>query len=172
MPSRNQSSCSLLCFCRSRSWGERHGQADQRVAAPDLHGRVYREHHIRRNPAPLSRRANLVRAGASFVRNAPRRTGRTRRGVTRQAGPIRDDQSSQALGLALRVARLESNGAVLDEPDIRQALADAAQGLAVGAFRAESRCSPAERSDLRLALAKLELARRPGSATLPRHRAA
>jgi hypothetical protein len=74
--------------------------------------------------------------------------------------------------LALRVARLESNGAVLDEPDIRQALADAAQGLAVGAFRAESRCSPAERSDLRLALAKLELARRPGSATLPRRRAA
>jgi hypothetical protein len=39
-----------------------HGQADQRVAAAELHGRVHRERHIRRNPAPLSRRANLVRA--------------------------------------------------------------------------------------------------------------
>jgi hypothetical protein len=67
MPSRNQSSCSKLWFCRSRSWGGRHGQADQRVAAADLHGSVRRERHIRRNPAPLSRRANLVRAGASFV---------------------------------------------------------------------------------------------------------
>jgi hypothetical protein len=66
MPSRNQSSCSQLWFCRSRSWGGRHGQADQRVAAADLHGRVHRERHIRRNAAPLSRRANLVRAGASF----------------------------------------------------------------------------------------------------------
>jgi hypothetical protein len=66
MPSRNQSSCSQLWFW-SRSWGGRHGQADQRVAADDLHGRVHRERHIRRNPAPLSRRANLVRAGASFV---------------------------------------------------------------------------------------------------------
>jgi hypothetical protein len=44
-----------------------HGQADQRVAAAELHGRVHRERHIRRNPAPLSRRANLVRAGAPFV---------------------------------------------------------------------------------------------------------
>jgi hypothetical protein len=67
MPSRNQSSCSQLWSCRSRSWGGRHGQADQRVAAADLHGGVHRERHIRRNPAPLSRRANLVRAGASFV---------------------------------------------------------------------------------------------------------
>lgn len=66
MPSRNQSFCSQLWFCRSRSWGGRHGQADQRVAAADLHGRVHRERHIRRNAAPLSRRANLVRAGASF----------------------------------------------------------------------------------------------------------
>jgi hypothetical protein len=66
MPSRNQSFCSQLWFCRGRSWGGRHGQADQRVAAADLHGRVYRERHIRRNAAPLSRRANLVRAGASF----------------------------------------------------------------------------------------------------------
>ena len=49
------------------AWGGRHGQADQRVAAAELHGRVHRERHIRRNPAPLSRRANLVRAGASFV---------------------------------------------------------------------------------------------------------
>src|SRR5258708_21275950 len=64
MSSRNQSSCSQLWFCRSRSWGGRHGQADQRVAAADLHGRVHRERHILRNPAPLSRRANLVRAGA------------------------------------------------------------------------------------------------------------
>ena len=44
-----------------------HGQADQRVAAADLHGRVHRERHICRNPAPLGRRPNLVRAGASFV---------------------------------------------------------------------------------------------------------
>jgi hypothetical protein len=44
-----------------------HGQADQRVAAADLHGRVHRKRHIRRNPAPLSRKANLVRAGASFL---------------------------------------------------------------------------------------------------------
>jgi hypothetical protein len=71
MPSRNQSSCSQLWFCRSRSWGGRHGQADQRVAADDLHGRVHRERHIRRNPAPLSRRANLVRAG-SFVLSGSR----------------------------------------------------------------------------------------------------
>ena len=54
MSSRNQSSCSQLWFCRSRSWGGRHGQADQRVAAADLHGDVRRERHIRRNPAPLS----------------------------------------------------------------------------------------------------------------------
>jgi hypothetical protein len=67
MSSRNQSSCSQLWFCRSRSWGGRHGQADQRVAAADLHGDVRRERHIRRNPAPLSRRANLVRTGASFL---------------------------------------------------------------------------------------------------------
>ena len=67
MPSRNQSSCSQLWFCRSRSWGGRHGQADQRVAAADLHGCVHRERHIRRNSAPLSRRANLIRAVASFV---------------------------------------------------------------------------------------------------------
>jgi hypothetical protein len=59
-PSRNQSSCSQLWFCRSRSWRGRHGQADQRVAAADLHGRVHRERHIRRNPAPLSRRARLL----------------------------------------------------------------------------------------------------------------
>jgi hypothetical protein len=37
-----------------------HGQADQRVAAADLHGRVHRERHICRNPAPLGRRPNLV----------------------------------------------------------------------------------------------------------------
>src|SRR5262245_35804283 len=67
MPSRNQSSCSQLWFCRSRSWGGRNGQADQRVAAADVHGGVHRERHIRGNPAPLSRRANPVRAGASFV---------------------------------------------------------------------------------------------------------
>jgi hypothetical protein len=64
MPSRNQSFCSQLWFCRSRSPGGRHGQADQRFAAADLHGRVHRERHIRRNPAPLSRRANLVRTGS------------------------------------------------------------------------------------------------------------
>src|SRR5260370_38333146 len=56
MPSRNQSSCSQLWFCRSRSWGGRHGQADQRVAAAELHGRVHRERHIRRNPAPLKQK--------------------------------------------------------------------------------------------------------------------
>jgi len=54
-------------FAGAAPWGGRHGQADQRVAAADLHGRVHRERHIRRNPAPLNRRANLVRAGASFV---------------------------------------------------------------------------------------------------------
>ena len=59
LPSRNQSSCFQLRLCRSRSLGGRHGQADQRVAAADLHGRVHRERHIHRNPAPLSRRANL-----------------------------------------------------------------------------------------------------------------
>src|SRR5262245_5591878 len=54
-------------FAGAAPWGGRHGQADQRVAAADLHGRVHRERHVRRNPAPLNRRANLVRAGASFV---------------------------------------------------------------------------------------------------------
>jgi hypothetical protein len=54
-------------FAGAAPGGGRHGQADQRVAAADLHGDVRRERHIRRNPASLSRRANLVRAGASFV---------------------------------------------------------------------------------------------------------
>ena len=37
------------------SGGGRHGQANRRTAAADLLGRVRRGHHVRRNPAPLTK---------------------------------------------------------------------------------------------------------------------
>jgi hypothetical protein len=63
----NQSSGSQLWSCRDHSRGGRHGQAHPRIVAAYLHGRVRRQRHVRRNPAPL--KAEVAIGGA---RRCPR----------------------------------------------------------------------------------------------------
>ena len=54
-------------FTGSHSRGGRHGQAYPRIVAAYLHGRVRRQRHVRRNPAPLKAAvARHRRAGVGF----------------------------------------------------------------------------------------------------------